>query len=819
MSAFGMRARADMRTRRTSLIVLTMLTGLAGAVAMTSVAAARRTDSAYDRYRAAVREPDVVLIGCPPALGFGAAAPFEQAARLPQVMSWQRSWITPVGLFFASDGVTPLFYRDAPEGQVEAPVESGDLQALGSPLILDGRMPAGANEVAIGWGTTDGPRAHVGDTVVVRLVNVDHLDRAMRYTGEGEPPAGAFLPALHLRVVGEFIPFGGLNGDDSGLVASAAFVQVHGRGAVSCTFGEFHLRAGLQDVDPFLRGVSGIQPGVNSFNLSDEAAVASGKTHLVAIVARLFGVLVALAGALVLGQALVRRIVLGANEDPILRALGMTRRQVANAALIPGVIVGVGGALIAVAATIAVSPLTPLGFARFIEPTPGIDADGAVLAIGCGLIVAGAVLVSWLTGWRMAGARAGVLGTAELAGGERPSRIAAAFARVGMPPTAVAGSRLALEPGHGRTAVPVRSAVIGLAIAVAAMVGAFGFAASAVHFGSTPRLWGVDFEFAAGHPYIGSRFQDEAVPAVESDPGFDAVTAGNFQNALDVDGPGGSAHVFAWALEPLRGPLVHTTMREGRWPERSDEVALGLESTRVLGVGIGDQVQVQAGQTRTPMTVVGIPVFPDIGFGPGLGQGAGMTMDGLHLFYPEATQNLVLATVADGADVPAIYERVNRVLNPLDAGTGQNDAGLQGFRVQDALRSERLPLLLAALFAVVALGTLVHLLISSVRRRRRDLAILRTLGFKRGQVMWTVAWQSATLAAVALAIGVPTGVLLGRLAWDLFADRLGIVVEPVIAWGAVVLVIPATIGVAVFVGLGPAIAARRTRPAAVLRAE
>jgi hypothetical protein len=297
------------------------------------------------------------------------------------------------------------------------------------------------------------------------------------------------------------------------------------------------------------------------------------------------------------------------------------------------------------------------------------------------------------------------------------------------------------------------------------------------------------------------------------------VTAGNFQNALDVDGPGGSAHVFAWALEPLRGPLVHTTMRDGRWPERSDEVALGMETARALGVTIGDQVQIQAGETKIPMTVVGIPVFPDIGFGTGLGQGAGMTMDGLHVFYPEATQNLVLATFADGADVSATYERVNRVLDPLDAGTVEGDVGSQGFRVQDALRSERLPLLLAALFAFVALGTLVHLLISSVRRRRRDLAILRTLGFKRGQVMRTVAWQSATLAAVALAIGVPAGILLGRLAWDLFADRLGIIVEPVIAWGAVVLVIPATIGLALFVGLGPAIVARRTRPAVVLRAE
>ena len=818
MSAFAMRARADIRARSTSLILLTLFTGFAGAVAMGSMAAARRTDSAYDRYRIATSEPEVVLVGCPQALGFGAAAPFEQASKLPEVASWASAWITPVGLFFAADGKTPLFYRDA-EGQIEGPTDPGAMHELGSPLFLEGRAPERANEVAIGWGTTDGPRAQVGDTVVIRLVNVHHLDRAMRYTGHGEPPRGAFLPPSRLNVVGEYIPFGGLSGDDSGLVASAPFVQANRRETVSCTLGAFHLRGGLQDVDPFLRGVSAIRPGVNSFDFSDEAAVASGKTHLVAIGARLFGMLVALAGALVLGQALVRRVVLGANEDPILRALGMTRRQVANAALISGAVVGIGGALIAVAATIAVSPLTPLGFARFIEPTPGIDVDGAVLAIGGCLIIVGAVTVSWLTGWRMAGARAGVLGTAELVGAERPSRIAAAFARVGMPPTAVAGSRLALEPGHGRTAVPVRSAVIGLAIAVAAMVGAFGFAASAVHFGSTPRLWGVDFEFAAGHPYIGSRFQDKAVPAVEGDPGFDAVTAGNFQNALDIDGPGGSAHVFAWALEPLRGPLVHTTMRDGRWPERSDEVALGLETARALGVGIGDQVQVQAGQTKIPMTVVGIPVFPDIGFGTGLGQGAGMTMDGLHEFYPDATQNLVLATFADGADVSATYARVNRVLDPLGASTVEGDVGSQGFRVQDALRSERLPLLVAALFAVVALGTLVHVLISSVRRRRHDLAILRTLGFKRGQVMWTVAWQSATLAAVALAIGVPAGVLLGRLAWDLFADRLGIIVEPVIAWGAVVLVIPATIGLAVLVGVGPAIAARRTRPAVVLRAE
>jgi hypothetical protein len=58
---------------------------------------------------------------------------------------------------------------------------------------------------------------------------------------------------------------------------------------------------------------------------------------------------------------------------------------------------------------------------------------------------------------------------------------------------------------------------------------------------------------------------------------------------------------------------------------------------------------------------------------------------------------------------------------------------------------------------MVILGTMAHTLITSVQRRRRDLAVLKTLGFVRGQVAATIAWQATTFAVVALCLGLPFG--------------------------------------------------------------
>ena len=133
-------------------------------------------------------------------------------------------------------------------------------------------------------------------------------------------------------------------------------------------------------------------------------------------------------------------------------------------------------------------------------------------------------------------------------------------------------------------------------------------------------------------------------------------------------------------------------------------------------------------------------------------------------------------------------------------------------------RITRVPLALSGLLALLAIGTLAQTLVTAARRRRRDLAILKTIGFVRRQVRGAVAWQAATLASVALLFGIPLGIVGGRWAWRAFANRLGVLPVSVVAWWAWLL-IPATITLALLVALVPGRIAARTKPALVLRSE
>jgi ABC-type antimicrobial peptide transport system permease subunit len=120
--------------------------------------------------------------------------------------------------------------------------------------------------------------------------------------------------------------------------------------------------------------------------------------------------------------------------------------------------------------------------------------------------------------------------------------------------------------------------------------------------------------------------------------------------------------------------------------------------------------------------------------------------------------------------------------------------------------------------SLLALVTIVHLLLTSVRRRRRDFAVLRSIGFTRRQVRAAISWQAGTLTAVALSLGIPLGIVCGRVAWRLFAGQLGIV--PVVVLPVIlVLVVPAALALAVAVAAVPGESAARSRPAEILRSE
>jgi predicted lysophospholipase L1 biosynthesis ABC-type transport system permease subunit len=123
------------------------------------------------------------------------------------------------------------------------------------------------------------------------------------------------------------------------------------------------------------------------------------------------------------------------------------------------------------------------------------------------------------------------------------------------------------------------------------------------------------------------------------------------------------------------------------------------------------------------------------------------------------------------------------------------------------------------LVALLGLAAIAYTIGASIRRRRRDFAILQAMGLTTRQLFQTLTCQAMTITLIALLVGVPLGVALGRISWRAFAQGLGVGPDAVIPVG------PLTVGAATSVAVTIGIAAsfftslRRTQPTVVLRTE
>jgi ABC-type lipoprotein release transport system permease subunit len=118
--------------------------------------------------------------------------------------------------------------------------------------------------------------------------------------------------------------------------------------------------------------------------------------------------------------------------------------------------------------------------------------------------------------------------------------------------------------------------------------------------------------------------------------------------------------------------------------------------------------------------------------------------------------------------------------------------------------------------AIIALGLT---LTASVRSRRRDLALLKTLGFTHRQLAAVLAWQASVSSVIGIVIGVPIGIAVGRTLWTLFAREIYAVPLPAVPVLAIVLVALGTLVLANIVAAVPGRMAARTPTALLLRAE
>jgi hypothetical protein len=528
-------------------------------------------------------------------------------------------------------------------------------------------------------------------------------------------------------------------------------------------------------------------------------------------------------------QMLARQIFIASGDNPTLRSLGLGGREMFLAALTPVATSAVVGALIAVVASVLASPLMPIGPARVAEPHRGIAIDWVVLGIGAGAIIGLVLLAAAWPAWRASQAAEREAHALDR-GNRYAPRVEATVMRAGAPASTAVGISHAVDPGRGGRAVPMRAALVGVTVAIAAVTGALTFALNLTHLVHTPKLYGQQWEVTADAQFSGIP-TDKIEKVLDAQPSVIGWTYGEHGD-MTVD----THEVEAVGLTHGSGQVFAPTIVEGHAPNAPDEIALGSKTLDAIHKKVGDDVSVNlnvaAGNRVQTMHVVGRSVLPFFGRGSftptGLGVGAQVfepKIGSLNTPYPgqAPAPNFVLVRVAPGPHHDANAASVAHDLVSTDACGLDNQCQVtRTARPVDVVNYSRIqgtPVALAVLLALFAVLVVAYLLVTSVRRRRRDFAILKTLGFTCRQVSTAVAWQATTVAAVALVVGIPLGMLIGRFAWSTFATNLGapsVVTTPIIA-------IIATIGLALFIAnaiaAAPGFVAGRLHPAMVLRAD
>jgi hypothetical protein len=782
-------ARADVRARWRSWLVLGLLAGFTFGLAAAGVAGARRTEDALPRAIASGPRLDAAVLPNDPAFD---EQQRDEVAALPEVEG-AYPFVVPFFLNFTKPkGV---------EGQL-VPTTPLSTRALTN-VLIDGRYtnPDRADEIVIDENIRDRYGVDIGS----------RMEMEQRIPTEGieelplEIPEGVDLSfRAPLRIVGITKAF---SSTEESATLSAGFYRRYGSQIIGPINMFVTLKGGERrfvDFQEHVQEIVGhpvnVERGSEFLGLRQVANLADVERNGLL----LFALAALLVGGVLVGQALVRAVTAGAVDAPTWRAMGASRPMLVRGMVLPATIVALSGAVTSIVVAILLSSRFPLGTTRRYDLDLGTHADWLVLLVfALGLILsvfATATVTAW---WRTGRSAAEV---------SRPSTVGDWAARAGLSPALVVGARLAVEPGRGRRAVPVRSALVGAIVGVLGVVACFTFRAGIDDALARPERSGIVWDSAMLS--FGGAFDSDVVDAVAAIPGAGAVSEALWVRALNVNGVPTPTFGIQSVTRDMRLVVL-----AGRAPAGRDEIAFAPTTMQAVGVKIGDRVTVGDDPDRRA-TVVGKVLLPATSH-TAYDQSAWMTRD--------AVDEILAAEPVSGSQDIWDYALVRWKPGGRRAGEASllelagdayfvQSASLPG-AVSELEHLRVLPLVLAAFFGLLAIATVAHALVTTVRRRRHDLAIMRSFGFTARQSRLAITWQATLLAIAGVIVGVPLGLIAGRTIWRWLANDYPVVYVPPIELVAILLVIPAALLVVNAIAVGPARAAARIRPAEALRVE
>jgi FtsX-like permease family len=809
--------------------VLFVLIGLAGGVALGSLAGARRTASSFPSFLAASNPSDLQI---DPA---GAGPNGPASAHLQSILRAVRSYPqvkrveSYVGLPAALVNKNSVERRALNSEVVLVGSVDGLLFNQDRLAITSGRMadPARADEVMVTQNAAVAMGLHLGSRVPVAIPTGTASNAVRRIT----------LKVVGIGLLNREVVQDQIAKFPTYIVATPALTKSVGAGQL--VYLGVQLRGGAADVAAVERRWNSSQQYFTDFQVASQVETeAQQSIRPEALALGVFGGIAALATLLLAMQVIARVLGSRAHDLVVMRAVGASPATTELDGLIGIVGSVVAGSVLAGGVAFALSALFPIGPVRPVYPDPGLQADWTVLGLGCAVLVGALLLVTMIITLRDAPHRA--LRRSRLSG-HRSSTVQFA-ARSGLPASAVAGASLAVDARNGRPSGPYRWSLLSAVIAMIVVTTTLTFGASLHALVSRPALYGWNWDDAVQSSDGYGPVPNKALTVLRHDASVQSFS-GVWFVTMQLDG------VEVPTLLAAPGSAVGPPIVSGRGLATSREIVLGQATLAQLHKHIGDTVDVQyvPGYPHRPirLTIAGIATMPAIGIAEGLhtsmGVGALMPTDagplteslGPHGYAPSCNgPNMVLLRVRKSVGVAqelAAARRLSQAANQVlarqqpDSVCGGNVATVLSVQHPAQIVNYRsmgtTPALLAgglALAAVVALGLA---LVASVRRCRRDLALLRVLGFTQRQLGATVAWNASFAAAVGVVVGIPLGVVVGRWLWILFAEEIGAVPAPTVPVWSVFLVALSAFVLANAAAFLPGRRAARTAAALVLRDE
>jgi hypothetical protein len=811
-----------LRRHRLATVLLVALVAVPSALVIAAVAAARRADGSIGRFTAASRSFDAIVFSCPPGVdprSFESQQAINErclnAERTRAVVDELRSFpgveSVATGGYFVAGVADP----DAPNGWgritlLSASWGGGAYLAGGQPKVLTGRAPnpKADDEVMITERAARRSGLRVGERISLGSWSAATLDAAVN---DGRAPT---LGPVDVRVVGigrfqsDLTP--GEAVDVSGNYLGG---EIHTTGATARRLRGFanygiapalRLHDGPAGVAAFRAALRRrwsdrffqLETSATSLgdNRSAEQEIDTERRALLAFA----GIAIAAIAGLV-GLTIVRQLRREQIDVGTLRELGMRRREVVAGSSLRMVWIAGPAAVSAAILAIAISPLAPLGLARRAEPKLGVDVDLLVVGVGALVIVATLLALAALV----------ELYPQRTQRARRPRRNWLDDMGAAMGPT----QRVGFGFSHGPWP---RVATAVTAIAVASLVAAGVTVATVDKVVGDPARYGAWWDLDLGdYSEPGPIAAGGRILAADPDV---RVVAGYEEQSGAIVVNGRPVTIEAYTHVAGR---VEPVMLRGRAPRGDDEIALGPATRRALGVDIGDKVTAASAQSRDTstnrrLTVTGETLVNDpVTTSNNLGDGGLVVASLLDEFSPGVPQRL-LVRLDDGADPHTVIRRLARSYSgPMRTVAPPDD-------VRNLARLRFLPWLIAGLVVVLAMVTLAHALSVTVSRRRRDLALLAVFGLERRGVRAVTAWSTTVLIIAAAVIGVPLGLITGRLLWSSVAHANSIESAPALGIGVAIASVASVAAVAIVAQVVTLIETRRgTRPspAELLRVE